>query len=763
MRLLKCNVQNFGTLSDAKFDFSDGLTVIKEENGFGKSTLAMFLKAMLYGLPQTAKRSIDENDRKKFFPWQGGTFGGSLDFEANGKQYRVERMFSAREKDDTFRLIEILSGKESRDFSSNLGVELFGVDAESFARSVFVPQVEMSTGMNNDMQTKLTGLLESSDDLGNFDDAVKVLEKRMKFYSVSNGARGEIAEINRAIGETEAKLNDAVAADLSLKSLNNELNELKQKEETLNKQKADLRIRITAASDAAALVEQAKKRAELQETVKSARERLDEIGKRYPTGMPTEQEFQRINEKLNELKSVDIRLSTYTSDNVDRNELQKLKEFFSNGVPTEAELSEIKASASRLVQLKIRAEAIRPKADEAREKPTKRDGKASKWLLIAAMMLLVAGAVTLIWQTAVGIVLLVLGLVGLGAAGFIYLKNMIASGQKASDNTDILAQYESLAAEVEGLSALVGEFTRKFTPEESPETALETVSQALRDLNRVKESVAVQDEKIAESREQKAELLADAGAFFAAFGVGLEGEYTDRLVQIRRDADETVRLDETIKSAKQRLAEMPEPSEKETVADAGDREALLVEEETVQKGLDGVQAKILELQKSIERLITQSQDRTSYEEQLDGLNDRRLEATQRYEVLTLTLELLKKAKTDLSVRYLDRVTGNFKKYLKTLDVESEDCFVDTDLHVQLDRGGAARERNYFSRGMRDVIDIAMRLALGDALFESGEAVLILDDPFVNLDDERLKKAMELLKKLAEGRQIIYLTCHSSRC
>lgn len=52
--------------------------------------------------------------------------------------------------------------------------------------------------------------------------------------------------------------------------------------------------------------------------------------------------------------------------------------------------------------------------------------------------------------------------------------------------------------------------------------------------------------------------------------------------------------------------------------------------------------------------------------------------------------------------------------------------------------------------------------MSDALFENEAPMLILDDPFVNLDDSRLKKALELLDLLANHRQIIYLTCHSSR-
>ena len=40
--------------------------------------------------------------------------------------------------------------------------------------------------------------------------------------------------------------------------------------------------------------------------------------------------------------------------------------------------------------------------------------------------------------------------------------------------------------------------------------------------------------------------------------------------------------------------------------------------------------------------------------------------------------------------------------------------------------------------------------------------MILDDPFINLDDSHTLQALELLKELSETRQIIYLVCNSSR-
>ena len=176
MKLIKCHVENFGTLQNTDIDFESGLTVIKEDNGFGKSTLAVFLKAMFYGLPQTSKRNIDENDRKKYTPWQGGAFGGTLDFEIGDKQYRVERFFATKEKDDTCRVFDLKTNTLTDELTDDIGLALFGIDAESFERSVYLPQTDTSTAMSNSIRAKLTGLVENSDDISNFDNAVKALE-----------------------------------------------------------------------------------------------------------------------------------------------------------------------------------------------------------------------------------------------------------------------------------------------------------------------------------------------------------------------------------------------------------------------------------------------------------------------------------------------------------------------------------------------------------------------------------------------------------
>ena len=45
---------------------------------------------------------------------------------------------------------------------------------------------------------------------------------------------------------------------------------------------------------------------------------------------------------------------------------------------------------------------------------------------------------------------------------------------------------------------------------------------------------------------------------------------------------------------------------------------------------------------------------------------------------------------------------------------------------------------------------------------SRQSTIILDDPFVNYDEDKIEKALDQLTQLAKERQILYFTCHKSR-
>ena len=62
-----------------------------------------------------------------------------------------------------------------------------------------------------------------------------------------------------------------------------------------------------------------------------------------------------------------------------------------------------------------------------------------------------------------------------------------------------------------------------------------------------------------------------------------------------------------------------------------------------------------------------------------------------------------------------------------------------------------------SQGTLDIVYLAARLGLVRLVTKDRRPPLILDDPFVTLDDERAARALELLRQIATDFQVIYLT------
>lgn len=202
MKLISCYVENFGKLHDYGMEFTDGANVICQRNGWGKSTLVAFIRAMFYGLEGERKRNIEDNEWKRYTPWQGGVFGGRLTFEVSGKQYVVTRTFQGQE---FFELRDAKTNLVSHDYSSNLGEELFHVDKASFMRTVFLGQADCETAVTDDINAKIGNLTENSNDLNSFEAANQRLKDLMNSLTPSRKT-GSISKRKTEITELERKV-----------------------------------------------------------------------------------------------------------------------------------------------------------------------------------------------------------------------------------------------------------------------------------------------------------------------------------------------------------------------------------------------------------------------------------------------------------------------------------------------------------------------------------------------------------------------------
>ena len=157
--------------------------------------------------------------------------------------------------------------------------------------------------------------------------------------------------------------------------------------------------------------------------------------------------------------------------------------------------------------------------------------------------------------------------------------------------------------------------------------------------------------------------------------------------------------------------------------------------------------------------VGQTEVRLELEEKLTDLSEQIQELEQKYELLSRTLELLKTARDRFLGRYLTTLKEKTAEYLAILEPAWKDSIeMDVNLKLRIRQQGLLRDPEYFSTGWQDLFRLAQRFALMDALCEGESSVAILDDPFVNLDEEKRARTLELLNQIGKQRQIIYFTC-----
>ena len=88
MKLIELNIVEFGCLKDKHITLDGGLNIISGDNESGKSTVMLFIKFMLYGLP---RKTAKGTDRERALSFDGHRAAGTMTLEREGRRIRIER------------------------------------------------------------------------------------------------------------------------------------------------------------------------------------------------------------------------------------------------------------------------------------------------------------------------------------------------------------------------------------------------------------------------------------------------------------------------------------------------------------------------------------------------------------------------------------------------------------------------------------------------------------------------------------------------
>ena len=278
---------------------------------------------MFYGFPKNA-RTMGKNDRKKFVPWQSGTFGGNVVFEHEGEKYRVERTFGQTPKNDVFTLYKLDPQRKCEDFSDQLGLELFGLDADSFERSTYMPQVRDDNSFATaGIQAKLGNLVEDTNDINNFDAAIDRLKKARAKLIAFRGTSGTVYDYQRRMADLELKKRDLLSKKAQLSDTVERKNTLEQEvlEGTTNLE--ELRQKLSAAYSAEVRAQLENRHQNLLQEKKEIEQKLD-VYKNNVKNAPTKEELKTCREKIDKITADQALIGGMYSELQDGDSLENL-------------------------------------------------------------------------------------------------------------------------------------------------------------------------------------------------------------------------------------------------------------------------------------------------------------------------------------------------------------------------------------------------------------------------------------------------------
>ncbi len=767
MKLLSLHIDGFGKLSDYKYDFSDKLNVIEADNGFGKTTLAAFIKAMLYGLQAPNTRGkVSNNDRAHYSPWGGGPFGGSLDLETAKGRFRITRRFGSKASSDDFSLTDLGTGLPSRAYSENIGVELFGLDASSYEKSTYVPQAETELTMSSDISAKLTGLLQSSDDMSEYDNAVARLDDYMRRFKLLTGDKGLIQDTKREydecsaiISECERALEIAERCSADLRALSDEdaaltlkMGKLQAEIDEANRQKL-IRTEFLVWRDYARRAEDQKKR-------------LHRLQAQFKNGVPSVSE-------LGELSLLCTKYETAISSSVtmsyaDQAELASLSERFGEEAVSETERRRL---SDELNALKT------SKPTEAPPPPEPYKPKSQAALLPISIVGLLVGAGLAVVGTIFQMLILLIAGAAVAIASVVMLcisfaqKKRDRNGQHrfealVAEHQETLLRLEREAAEYAARRELLEKTLTRYYPDQTSD--LDTLLYRLEaDSARYALLISAREKYAAEAAERRRanqDLLDHINKTLENYGIVGNDQprvLLDRLRSSVRDLDD----------AKLRIAEAEKlASNYKAEKQIGDEPPLPPDVDELSARMNALLSRSGEIQRRIGVLTESKKSTEEKAEKLPALRDRAealLARIEDYKTRRATAErakeLLSAAKIGLSSRYLRDMEQGFSSNFSELTGRvAPEALIAADLGINFREVGGQRDLSWYSNGQRAAVSVCLRLALIDALFSDERPFLVLDDPFTDLDERTMRNAAEMLKALAEKMQIVYFTCHKSR-
>lgn len=814
MKINKIEIVGFGKLENYSFDTSNNLTTLCENNGYGKSTICEFIKAMLYGLP---KRSKNDFTREHYLPFNGKEAGGTLEIEYKGDIYKIVRRFKKNAKDDILQLH--INNVEKRNFTGIVGEYIFGINKESFERTMFINSYDLKIESNTDINSKMGNYINNTNADFDFADVMKKLESFKKAYKPLRQAdeKGKIAECQRHINYLNNELYNRKSLEVSLDVKYKELEELSLQQKEIN----DKIARSTRVNEIAANFKQYDSMTLELENIKAE---IDNINNKFSAGFVSEidkKEIQNLEQniifidKAIEVKEIDKASNLNASYDLDDSNLENIYNkiidfnskknndnslYLENALINKYQYSNFEAILGKANDLNERVDDYDNNIKHYQD--NKSINRVSLLINLFSVSLMVIG---IILGIMINPILYFISLLG----GLIIIFNFIYFKKTESK------EYQKLIKEKEDL---INQIDKLLTPfgfstslNNNRYAALEKAKAEYNKYIEQVESLKEFNKNKENNNKYIQELDNELNNYFKKYNIYLN-DYNEaykslvnkieeyKLLKSKKEA--AIKDLEKLKQEKQELvnkynsykekyrcedlskyieasikeyrlleAKANTYNTKKEVADkfylsnnlANEKRAVEVfDSNLLNEALNDVMSKknIIENEIDSIELILQNLDNMVGE--LELYQNKLKELNHSYYIITKAIEVLGKAEENIKNKYIKPVYDKINEYLNILgDVINYEIEINENYELSIKEKDFIHDYRHLSSGEVTLLSFCYRLAILDSIFKE-KGFIIIDDLFLVLDEEHFDLAAKLINRLAEDRQIFYFTCHSSR-
>lgn len=689
----------FGKLEHETLTLNPGLNVIYAPNEWGKSTWCAFLLAMLYGVDtrnKTSKNALAEKDR--FAPWSGKPMSGRIDLNWNGRDITVERTTRGRIPLGSFQAYETATGIPVPELTAaNCGQRLLGVEQSVFRRAGFIRLADLPVTQDEALRRRLNDLVTTGDESGDgtrLEEGLRELKNRCR--------------LNKRTGllpQAEAQLE-------SLDTALAELNSLKEQAEALQTRIASNEAREALLLNHAAALEYTQ----------------------------TQTDWQRVREAEEAMQSGEAALETLRSR--------------CDALPPEVEIVEemeqLEAFRRKAITAKVGFQTLPPLPMPPEvPKPFQGMDAVAVPKIVQSDCSAMEAADGAIWKLAIG---LGIGLILLGSILMFRASPLIGGA---------IMGIGLLLGSFSGFRLFKAQKTQKQLAEKYgsrfPSLWLEAAKQYLQECERYTAEQRIYQQKLDQQNANIKALQQEQEALCPQQTIE---ERLNQLQQMQRMLNARDTAEKNVLHVKEQYEALRSMVHSAAAPAAPDSLTLTAEE---------TQQELHTLRQEHRHLVSRA---GMYAGRMESLGDpnaleaeraalvrriQKLEDT--YAALTLAQQTLSEAAAQLQRRFAPRITQQAQRLFSDMTQGRYDRVKlgeDFGLQSAAPQEDTLHDILWRSDGTIDQLYLALRLAVAKEL--TPESPLILDDALVRFDDERLLSAIEILKQMAESRQVILFTC-----